>query len=331
MKSRLFSLDPTGHTGGRYYLRQVHQILNKAFDIHLTPDLKRTFPTRRWRRVRHMWKIRSYISAISKDKGFYLWDDMSILYFTKAMRSRTVFIFHHHDPLQYDSAPFEGFFWQAMFKKLAECHTVICVAPYWAEQLKQYGVNAKIIYNAFDTSKFQPLNEIPKHTLKKYFELDAEKIQVYLGKPVHTKGAERVFERLKDDSRFECITTGNNVFNLNTRHFKLSDEDYLKLVRACDVGVFNSQLKEGWHRIAAESMLLHVPCIIKPSGGLKDLAQLTHQPEIDLARLDEQIIERVQASSADRQNTYQTLSQFDQDYFESEWLSVSDSLMEAGR
>jgi hypothetical protein len=55
------------------------------------------------------------------------------------MRRRTIFVFHHYEPLQFDSAPLEPLLWQRLFAALRECHTVVCVSPYWATFRPQNG------------------------------------------------------------------------------------------------------------------------------------------------------------------------------------------------
>lgn len=322
-KPTLYSTEPYGLTGGRAYLRMVHEVIPQSFTVVKLADYKRTYPTRRWRKVRHLWQIRKLLPF--REDTYFLWDDISVILFSRKMLRKTIFIFHHYDLLQSDSQPFEQYMWQRLFSVIRHCYTVVCVSPYWAAFLAQKGIKARIIYNAFDTDTIRIVNDIEKAVLKEQFALPKNKIHIYLGKAVHWKGVEQVYEVLKRYPDIHLITTGNNTLNLSTDNYKLSYFDYLKLVRACDIGIFNSQLQEGWSRCAAETILLRVPCIIKPVAGLADLAHLTHAPILNATRLYEDI--HTILAGYDTLFAYNMVQQFDTTYFSREWTYLLTNLL----
>jgi ABC-type transport system involved in cytochrome c biogenesis ATPase subunit len=128
-------MEPAGWTGGRIYLRMIYDVARRIAPVVTPPDLKRGYPRRRCRKMRHLAALAPAIHALRDARGVFVWDDLSLLWFTPAMRHRTIFVFHHHDPLHYDSAPIEPLLWQALFAALRQCATVVCVSPYWAAYL----------------------------------------------------------------------------------------------------------------------------------------------------------------------------------------------------
>lgn len=54
MRPVIHSLAPTGHTGGRVYLRMLQQLTRERITWQNVPDFKRSDPDRRWRTMRHL-------------------------------------------------------------------------------------------------------------------------------------------------------------------------------------------------------------------------------------------------------------------------------------
>ncbi|GHJ27390.1 hypothetical protein TPA0910_18230 [Streptomyces hygroscopicus subsp. sporocinereus] len=323
MKIVAHSLNPVGRTGGRAYLRMLHDVTADQVEWHTAPDYKRTYRTRRWRKLRHLARLAPTIHALKHRPGLFVWDDLSLLLFTPHMRARTIFIFHHYEPLQHDSAPVEAMLWQRLFAVLPQCGAVVCVSPYWAEFLRDRGVpDVQVIYNAFDLPEIDHARALDRQACRTEFGLASEAIAVYVGKAVHWKGTECVTAALRADPRLKVITTGSNTIDSATAHYDLPRAPYLRLLRACDVGVFAPQMQEGWSRCAAEALLLGLPSLIRPIAGLGDLAHLTEQPAPDFGRLREQIYERATAPEAETKGPYEALARFDQNYFAYAWNRV---------
>lgn len=250
----------------------------------------------------------------------FVWDDLSLLWFTPAMRRRTIFVFHHHDPLHYDSAPVEPLLWRALFAALRECAAVVCVSPYWAGQLAARGIPAQVIYNAFDLTMLHAVRAEHRHGLRYRFGLPTDRRLVYVGKAVHGKGIEHAQTLLAAHPELGLVSTGNNTIGARTHHTGwLPHLDHLRVIRACDVGLFLSTLREGWSRCAAEAILLDLPCLTSGIVGLGDLARLTGQPDADLPRLAEQLQARAHTPSAETTEARQRLAAFDTGYFADAW------------
>jgi hypothetical protein len=85
-------------------------------------------------------------------------------------------------------------------------------------------------------------------------------------------------------------------------------------------------MREGWSRIAAQAILLGLPCILADHAGPGDLRRLTQQRVPDLAHLADQIRHRARTSTADTDAARHALAQFDQRYFNDAWRSLLDGV-----
>ncbi|WP_328337081.1 glycosyltransferase [Streptomyces violaceus] len=320
MNPLVHSMSPQGRTGGRVYLRMIHEATAGRIDWRTLPDYKRAYAWRRGRKVRHLARLAPHLGALRNEPGMFLWDDLSILLFTPEMRARTVFVFHHYEPLQFDSWPVEPLLWRKLFAVLPQCRAVVCVAPSWAAFLRERGVdNVQVIYNAFDLAEIDRVRSMDPSECKARLGLPQGEIIVYAGKAVHWKGVETVAAAIKGEPGLCLVTTGSNTIGSPGQHFDLPRTRYLELLRACDVGVFTPRMREGWSRCAAEALLLGVPCLIQPVAGLGDLARLTEQPPPDPLRLAKQIRERARPAPDESKAVYETLARFDTAYFRDVW------------
>ena len=316
------TLEPTGNTGGRAYLRMVHESLSDSCTLQTVRDYKRGYRMRRWRKVRHLGRMIPVIRLhrMQSRRTVFVWDDISLLLFSDAMLSRTVFILHHVEPRQFDSNPIEPWLWRRLLGRLRSCRAVVCVSPFWQRFLAQHGVNARVIYNAFDMPQMNDVSGLDRDELRTDFELPRDKIVVYLGKAVHWKGVDRMFDILSTEPDIHLVTTGSRTVPVATDHRFLPYDDYLRLMRACDVGVFAPSLREGWSRCAAEAVLVGLPCLMTRSAGLGDLARLTGQPKPRLDALAHHV--RVRAREGSDSTAASALAQFDRTYFDLAWRSL---------
>lgn len=321
MRRIVYSMEPVGRTGGRVYLRMLHEATAGDVEWRTVPDHKRTYRVRRWRKIRHLARLAPTVRALSSAAtGTFVWDDLSLLLFTPEMRARTVFLLHHYEPLQHDSTPVEAMLWERLFRVLPQCAAVVCVSPYWADFLRSRGVhNVRVIYNAFDMTEIERARALDRAECRAEFDLAADTIGVYAGKAVHWKGTAEVAEALAGAPGLQVITSGSNTIRFGGTHYDVERERYLRLLRACDVGVFLPRMREGWSRCAAEALLLGLPCLIRPVAGLGDLAALTGQPAPDLDRLSTQVREHATARRTEAKAAYEALARFDLHYFGNAW------------
>lgn len=301
----------------------LHEVTVDQVEWKTLTDHKRQDPVRRWRKIRHLQRLAPLVPLLDRPDTSFVWDDLSLILFSRAMRQRTVFVLHHYEPLQHDSAPLEAALWQHLFSLLPECAAVVCVAPYWAEFLRERGVrDVHVIYNAFDMSEIDKARAVDRVRCRAEFSFTPDTIAVYTGKAVHWKGTERVAQELARVHGIQVVASGNNTIGFTGTHLDLPHDQYLRLLRACDVGVFRPRMKEGWSRCAAEALLLGLPSLVQPLAGLRDLAALTQQPPPDADRLAEQVRRRAQAPAEEARAAYEALAQFDQAYFAEAWSKV---------
>ncbi|MBC9717826.1 glycosyltransferase family 4 protein [Streptomyces sp. TRM66268-LWL] len=323
MKPLIHSMAPYGRTGGRVYLRMIHDVTADQVEWRTVPDYKRTYGIRRGRKLRHLARLAPLIRSLADAPGHFLWDDLSLLHFTPEMRARTIFVLHHYEPLQADSWPVEPLLWRRLFSVLPQCRAVVCVAPYWADFLRERGVdNVHVIYNAFDLTEIDHVRGMDAAECKQQFGLPEDEITVYAGKAVHWKGTETVADALREAPGIRVVTTGSNTIGFSGHHYDLPRAQYLRLLRACDVGVFTPRMREGWSRCAAEALLVGVPSLIRPVAGLTDLAHLTAQPAPDLAQLAAQVRTRAACPPEEIKTAYDALARYDLEYFEGAWTSL---------
>jgi glycosyltransferase involved in cell wall biosynthesis len=322
----VLSLVPYGGTGGRAYLRMVHEVLGGVHQIEAIPDFKRGYRVRRGRKIRHLAQIAPRIRANRRHPGVFLWDDISVILFDHQMLARTIFVLHHIEPRQFDSQPIEPWLWRRLLDQLRLCRAVVCVSPFWQRFLALHDIKARLIYNAFNVGELERVRQLEPVLLRRDLRLPDDKILVYLGKSVHWKGIERLATLLRDERDMHLISSGNQTIVADTDHRKLDRDGYLHLLRACDVGVFAPELREGWSRCAAEALLTGMPCILKASAGLGDLARLTAQPTLRTRHLAHDV--RTLARRPRSMHAVEVLSEFDEAYFSTAWQRL---LLEAMR
>jgi glycosyltransferase involved in cell wall biosynthesis len=330
----LYTLKVHGTKGGRDYLRMVREVIPKDINVHEILDFKRYYSMRKWSKVRHLIEIVKHI-PYKHSQAFFLWDDLSLITFSREMLEKTIFIIHHYDPITFDSSFIESWMWEKLFKALQHCYAVVCVSQFWANFLKERGIQPHrihIIYNSFDMDIINEVNKSHKDQLKESFNLPMDKINVYLGKAERFKGVEAIYKLLREHTDLNLVTSGNNELNLPVSNYDYLDYfDYLKLIRSCDIGIFNSEVKEGWTRCAAEAILLQLPCLLKPIAGLENLADFAFQSKLvehDMPELHNVVVSRLKETTEEEIiKAYRSLSQFDKKYFRREWSSLIYSLL----
>ncbi|HBR80355.1 MAG: hypothetical protein UX09_C0004G0024 [Candidatus Uhrbacteria bacterium GW2011_GWE2_45_35] len=319
-KISFFTLEVSGNSGGRVYLKMVQDVLAPVSKLKFIKDYKRHYRWFRGRKIIHLFKIFFDIIRIHDTESFYLWDDISIIFFSKQKLKKTLFIFHHLDQKHFDSAPFENLIWHLVLKQLKYCNKVICVSPYWKKFLSEKKIRAEIIYNSFDVERIQ--RHASRHN-KTILKLPEDRINVYLGQGALFKGVDEIFNKFKEDKRINLFITAKNDTGLPVKCYNgLEYDDYLNLVSQADVAIFASSLLEGWNRCATETILLGIPCILKPIAGLGDLQHITNMPIYTNDLTFEDLVSITQNKYKFTKSSSNTLSAFNLKYFSESWLRV---------
>lgn len=166
---------------------------------------------------------------------------------------------------------------------------VVTVSQYWATFLKKtYNVDSTIIHNCYHEDAIQKVRNKDRQSLRDKFGFTDDKVYIYTGLCALGKGIPELIELLKIPNAI-IVTSGKKFMEINTLHFKLEHQDYLDLLKACDIGVFNSIYLEGWHRVAMECCLVGTPALIKDNAGMGDLLRMSGQMKLDIDNINEQI------------------------------------------
>lgn len=231
----------------------------------------------------HLWAIKKIFLIFSKLKSFsktlkqesIVIRNLATLFFL-TNQSKDMVVFHHYDPNVY---PLHIRLFQIMmhrnFKKnVDQLHKIIVVSQYWKEYLIKEGVCPKkidIIYNPFEIEHYGLKDEHMLNAFKEKYSL-VDKPIIYIGNPQKIKGANIVYEALKE-LPVHLVTSGSGELSLPCRNLQLSFEEYLLLLQASSLVVLMSQFKEGWNRVAHEAMLSKTPVIGSGKGGMKELLE----------------------------------------------------------
>lgn len=150
-------------------------------------------------------------------------------------------------------------------------HRLIVISQFWKDYFFHLGFkNIETIYCGFDHKEFQ-IDDAKLNKFKDQHGFQGKKV-IYIGNSQRKKGADIVYEQLKDQG-YLLVTSGNKDVDLPCLNLQLSHEDYLCLLKTSSAVITYSQFKEGWNRVAHEAMLMGVPVIGSGLGGMGELLQ----------------------------------------------------------
>ena len=214
--------------------------------------------------------------------------------------------------------------------RLRELDLVVAVSKYWADYFNEIGCrNVKVIYNAFDKAEFDISKEEINNFLKEN-DIDKERPLIHVGYAQDNKGCLEVYNALKNEN-YTLVMSGrplNQTPDLPIRSFYLNRYDYLRLLKACDIVITMSKIREGWCRIAHEAMLCQTPVIGSGSGGMSELLEAGGQKICkDISTLPELVSEVLKNREEYALNGFNFVSQFDLDFFGRQWKSLIDEAL----
>lgn len=154
-------------------------------------------------------------------------------------------------------------------------HKLIVISSYWRDFFFSLGFhNIETIYCGFNLKEFD-ISDDQVRLFREKYQLNDKKI-IYIGNSQRKKGAEIVFNQLKD-LKYLLVTSGNKDIDLPCLNLNLNRHEYLCLLKASSAVITYSQFKEGWNRVAHEAMLFGVPVIGSGLGGMGELLKGGHQ------------------------------------------------------
>ena len=202
---------------------------------------------------------------------------------------------------------------------------VIVVSKYWKDYLQKKGIkDVEVIYNSFNTDLYIPSKS--RNQFLKYYGLN-EKPIIYIGKNsiVKTYKTYKQIEKLKD--KYQIVTTGKNIELEGPINLDLIFDDYVNLLYYSSLTILLTPFKEGWSRIAHESILCGTPVIGNGSGGMRELLELTNQRvrESNELSLDE-IKYIVKSGESVNEKDINQIKIFDLDYFKKKWIGLLNAI-----
>jgi len=306
-------------SGGNIYARYLDELSCKECDFETAYIVPK--PT-----VNRFAKFMAYMRGLKQMSQREC--DMAIRHaeacFFMHTRYKNIVLFHHYDPAP--SSLFVNIFqrlayWQ-MMKSLDRIDTLVVVSSYWKVYFQKRGFDrVEVVYNPFEVDKYLHCTEKMQEDFRKKYALEGKPI-VYIGNPQRAKGTDKTYEALKELDVY-LVTTGSGNLHLPIPHLNLSFEEYIVLLHTASVSVFMSQIHEGWHRGAHESILCRTPVIGSGKGGMGELMHHTQQRVCDsFDTLKGYVVQALESPTPVSKEAWEYAKGFDLDRFYTDWKRV---------
>ena len=315
--------------GGAIYEDQVKNVLQKKNDLEALNLNAAKNKLLYFNKLKYYYQIKLYKPAKIYD---VIIANRAAVYGSILRKKSTgkILILHHYNPVE-NKYPFVRIFLRNKFlSQLNNFTFIVVVSKYWEKYVAGYteANKIRIIYNSFDTKQIENIiAKTVKENFKKKFSIPPDKIVIYAGNALKEKGYQKVLDKLKGRDEFFVITSGSREDNgAGHLHLILNYEEYIQLLFSADVTVILSDFKEGWNRIAHESLLCHTPVIGSGTAGfgqlLSEAQQLIYKEGDNLNDL----IYKVINDNEIIYNGYSYANRYNMEYFENEWNKLVSEL-----
>jgi glycosyltransferase involved in cell wall biosynthesis len=301
-------------SGGHAYNFQACMALKSDFNISIDAQVVRR---KQESIIPYLWRIARH----KTDADLIIKDGLMIILGKNRASHKIGMIHHLADEIKNSSLKYRWYF-HLLEKRIRQLDYVITVSKYWEQRIQDLGCkNTKVIYNSFDLTEFQ-FSETEIAEFKEKYQLNSDKPLIYIGNAKADKGVIDVYNALGNE-KFHLIMSGpkNNKLSLPVHHLYLERQDYLCLLRACDLVLTMSTMMEGWNRTAHEAMLCKTPVIGTGIGGMKEL--LTEGRQViqpNYQGLTDTVLSVLENKEQLAQDGFKYVKQFNLDYFNTEWL-----------
>ncbi len=304
--------------GGRLYEIQAIELLKKSYKISLNPYYVKRNNFFEYVLFNHKSKIQGDICVL---------DPYIIALGKFDSKRKNIAIIHHIDEKSLGNVIVSKLFYNNLFRNLKKMDAVVTVSEVWKNELESKGVkNIKVIYNAFDTSKYV-FSEAERMIFKERYGFTTGKPLIYIGPNSRGKGVDEVLNVIKGD--YHLVVTGNTKHpNPMVKTHFFEDDEFRLFLASCDLVLCMSTMPEGWNRIAHEALLAKTPVIGSGSGGMMELLEKGGQPIVtDLDNLNK-VVEAVLLNPDYYKKTGFTFaSKYDLTYFTANWNSLINALL----
>jgi glycosyltransferase involved in cell wall biosynthesis len=261
----------TQKSGGGLYGRYVSTLKNVQTYHLLNNKIKNRF----LKFVTYLFNLYKFQKS-KKSKDIIIRTLDSCFFMNK--EDKNILLVHHYHPVSDNILirSYQKFLYWNMLRNIDKIDTLVVVSEYWKVYFLKMGFNnIKVIYNPFDIDMYAQKTYEEKERFKKKYQLE-EKPIIYLGNPQKEKGTDKSYEVLKNlDVHF--VSTGIQKIELPVKHLDLSFDEYITLLQVSTLSVLMSQIKEGWNRVAHESILSHTPVVGTGRGGMGELLNKADQ------------------------------------------------------
>lgn len=185
---------------------------------------------------------------------------------------------------------------QSLVRNRNKVAKLVVIAKFWRDYFYKLGFkDIETVYCGFDKNEFVIDSKVIEEVRAKINP--GEKKVVYIGNSQKKKGADKVYEALKDRKDLLLVSSGNRDIELPCLNLDLNRKEYLAFLKLSDAVVTFSQFKEGWNRVAHEAMMMGVPVIGSGLGGMNELLtgggqKIVTDPNLLSAALSETLSDR---------------------------------------
>jgi len=203
--------------------------------------------------------------------------DSALFFNTK---HKNILVFHHYHPIAKSKLLFwyQKWVYRNLLRNIEKVDILVVVSQYWKEYFMQKQLpvkHIKVIYNPFEIEKYNKKPEKVLQAFREKYDLGTKPI-VYIGNLQEEKGAVETYHALKHLD-IEMVASGIAHIDLPVKYLQLTFDEYITLLQVSTVSVLMSQLKEGWNRVAHESLLCRTPVIGTGYGGMGELLEQSGQ------------------------------------------------------
>lgn len=316
-----FFLSNDNRSGGNIYDTSVINILKEKYRI----NSHKAFTS--YRSAGHSYIDLLYTSLRAKSES----TDIDILDYTAStsflprLNGKRIIIFHHFDENE-NNKPKKYNVLFKRFLKNAQNATVVVVSQYWKDFLHTHNLkDVKIIYNSFDDKRY--IATLDKKSFLLKYNLDDKPI-IYIGKNSKSKSL-KAFELLQQyKNGYNIVTTGKKIEFEGPKNLDLTFEDYINLLHFSSCTLLLTDFKEGWSRIAHESILCNTPVIGNGAGGMSELLEMTKQlqlKEYKASKLHNTIQSIIQNNVRVPKENKEALLGLNMLYFKESWFNLIEN------
>lgn len=316
-------------SGGYWYGKVARKVISPFFETEFEDFYFENIRSGLLRPL--FWVFRLISLWFRKPKDLWIFDDIAAALVPFLTRKKRILVIYHID---FSVRPL----WQRIAFKILEPYLywnirqldgVVVISRYWEKHFKDRGCkNVYRIYCSFPMEEYQ-ITDQEVEQFKEEFGIKDKPI-VYIGNCQKEKGVVEAYEALKD-LPVHLVTSGKRLVEIPALNLDLDRRNFLRLLKASDLGVFMTRFRTGWDLTACEMMLFKKPIIGRSIAAMRELLESSGQIICDDPKfLKEKVIyllSHPEERKKQGERGYEFVKQFDLEYFKKRWISVIDDVL----